>query len=245
MAACLGTGKTIVENACSEPDVVNFCEFLSRAGAKIHGVGSPVIEIEGVKRLVGVRHRINGDRLEAGTWLLAGAASRGNVSVQGVKIEDLRGFIESFEESGVEVKGEAAGVRAICKKTPRGVNLVTTPYPGFPTDLQPPMMAFLAGAEGTSRLEERIFDGRMGHVEQLRRMGANIEVEGRLAVIKGVPKLFGAEVEALNIRAGACLIVAAVGAEGETTLRGLEHLTRGYERLEEKLTSLGAQSRLA
>jgi len=243
MAGCLGEGETVIENACEEPDVVSFCEFLGRAGAKIQGAGSSTILIQGVKGLRGVEHRILGDRLEAGTYLLAGAASRGDVTAVGASRARLRGFVEALEECGVEVRDEVEGIRALCPKRPRGLDIITRPFPGFPTDLQPPMMALLACAEGTSRIEERIFDGRMGHVEELQRLGASIEAEGRRAVLHGVEQLKGAEVEALNIRAGAALIVAAVGAAGETCLRGRAHLARGYERLEEKLAALGAQVR--
>jgi UDP-N-acetylglucosamine 1-carboxyvinyltransferase len=243
MAACLGAGETVIENACGEPDVVNLCEFLSRAGAKIEGAGTPMIHIQGVKRLEGVQHRVLGDRLEAGTFLLAGAASRGDVTAKGVDREHLLGFVEALEECGVEVRSEPGWVRAICSKRPRGIEITTQPFPGFPTDLQPPMMALLACGEGTSRIEETIFDGRMSHVEELCRMGASIEAEGQTAVIHGAPKLQGAEVEALNIRAGAALVVAAVGAEGETLIRGRAHLARGYERVEEKLAVLGAEVR--
>ncbi|NIM06088.1 MAG: UDP-N-acetylglucosamine 1-carboxyvinyltransferase [Armatimonadetes bacterium] len=241
MAACLGDGETVIENACGEPDIVSFCEFLNLAGAKIQGAGSSTIRIQGVKRLRGVEHQVLGDRLEAGTFLLAGAASRGDVTVLGVSREHLTGFVEALEECGVEVRDEPGGIRALCPKRPRAIEIITHPFPGFPTDLQPPMMALLACAEGESRVEESIFDGRMGHVEELRRMGASIEVKMRKAVIHGVPLLKGAEVEALNIRAGGALVVAAVGAEDETILRGLSHLARGYERIEEKLSDLGAQ----
>ncbi len=241
MAACLAKGDTVIENASGEPDVVSFCGFLNLAGAYILGAGSPTLRIQGVGQLRGVEHRILGDRLEAGTFLLAGASSRGEVTTLGLKPEHLRGFAESLEECGVEIIPQSDGIRARCSRRPRGVDIRTVPFPGFPTDLQPPMMALLAGAEGNSRIEETIFDGRLGHVEQLGRMGADIEIEGRQALIRGVEGLKGAEVEALNIRAA--LVVAAVGAEGETCLRGREHIARGYERIEEKLASLGAQIR--
>jgi len=245
MAAVLAEGQEIIiENACAEPDAVSFCEFLIRAGAGIQGVGSPTLQVQGVKKLSGVKHRINGDRLEAGTLLLAGAASRGEVVISGVSLLELRGFVEELEKCGVEMKAETHGIRASCRRRPRPLNISTAPFPGFPTDLQPPMMGFLATAEGDSRVKENIFDGRMSHVAQLSRMGAQIETEGRSAVIHGVPCLQGAELEAENIRAGAALVVAAVGAEGDSRIRGLEHITRGYEKLEEKLASLGAKARL-
>lgn len=243
MAACLGRGETVIKNACAEPDVVSLCEFLGRAGAKIQGVGTPTIRVQGVSRLRGVEHSVPGDRLEAGTYLLIGAASRGDVTALGIKREHLLGLVEAMEQSGVEVTAGPDGVRARCPRRPKAVDIVTRPFPGFPTDLQPMMMAFLASAEGTSHLEETIFDGRMGHVKELWRMGAVIEAEERKATVHGVARLRGAEVEALNIRAGAALVVAAVGAAGETTIRNPEHLRRGYERLEEKLAALGADIR--
>jgi UDP-N-acetylglucosamine 1-carboxyvinyltransferase len=245
MAAALAEGQeTIIENACAEPDVVSFCEFLARAGAKLQGIGSPILQVQGVKRLSGVEHRVNGDRLEAGTLLLAGAASRGEVVISGVSIPELQGFIEELERCGVEIKTETHGIRASCHRRPRPLEISTAPFPGFPTDLQPPMMAFLATAEGESRVEENIFDGRMSHVAQLQRMGAKIEAEDCGAIIHGVERLQGADLEAENIRAGAALVVAAVGAEGDSRIRGLEHITRGYEKLEEKLSSLGANARI-
>jgi len=243
MAACLAKGETVIENACTEPDVISLCEMLNRAGANIKGAGTYTLRIEGVNRLNGIEHKIPPDRLEAGTFLLAGAASRGDVTIKDVNRKYLRGFIERLEECGAEVKDTVLEIRVICKKRPAAINIITEPFPGFPTDLQPPMMAFLATAKGISRLVETIFDGRMAHAEELRKMGACIEVDGRKATIRGVPRLRGAEVEALNIRAGATLVVAAVAAEGETCLRGIAHLQRGYEKLEEKLLSLGAQVR--
>jgi UDP-N-acetylglucosamine 1-carboxyvinyltransferase len=245
MATVLAEGQeTIIENACAEPDAVSFCRFLIDAGANIQGVGSPTLQVRGVRKLNGAEHRINGDRLEAGTLLLAGAASRGEVVISGVKVPELQGFIEELEKCGVEIKAEAHGIRASCRRRPRPLDVSTAPFPGFPTDLQPPMMAFLATAEGNSRVEENIFDGRMSHVAQLQRMGAKIAAEGRGAIIHGVERLQGADLEAENIRAGAALVVAAVGAEGDSRIRGLEHITRGYEKLEEKLAALGADARL-
>jgi UDP-N-acetylglucosamine 1-carboxyvinyltransferase len=243
MAAALAAGQEIiVENACAEPDVVSFCEFLTRAGADIQGVGSSVLKVRGVKRLTGEEHRVNGDRLEAGTLLLAGAASRGEVVISGVRFSELQGFVEELDACGVEIKDETDGIRASCRRRPRARDISTAPFPGFPTDLQPPMMAFLTTADGDSRVEENIFDGRMSHIAQLQRMGARIEIEGRGGVIHGEAKLRGADLEAENIRAGAALVVAAIAAEGESRIRGLEHITRGYEKLEEKLTALGAQA---
>lgn len=241
MAACLGSGETVIEHACEEPDVINFCEFLTLAGAQLAGVGTPTIHVQGVKQLTGASHHVLGDRLEAGTYLLAGAASYGDVTALGIQKSHLCGFTEALEACGVQVVAEPNAVRAICTRRPRPLDIVTRPCPGFPTDLQPPMMAFLACADGTSHIEETIFDGRMGHVDQLRRMGADIDADDRTATLRGVPHLSGADVEALNIRAGATMLVAAVAAHGATTIGGLSHLARGYERIAEKLTALGAQ----
>lgn len=244
MTACIGDGETVIENACYEPDVVNLCDLLSSAGASIRGAGTSTIVIEGVERLHGVEHRVLGDRLEAGTYLLAGAASRGDIVVYGVSIEELRGFVEALSSTGVQISIAADGVRVCCPERPRAIDIVAEPFPGFPTDLQPPMMSLLATATGVSHITERIFDGRMGHVDELARMGAIIEASNRNATITGIPELHGAKVQAQNIRAGAALLVAAVGARGETTITGLHHLARGYERLGEKLLSLGAELKL-
>jgi UDP-N-acetylglucosamine 1-carboxyvinyltransferase len=243
MVASLGQGETILENACNEPDVVSFCNFLNDAGAQIDGIGTHNLRITGVKALLGVDHTIPGDRLEAGTYLLAGAASRGDVTIKGVTAEELPGFIDPFTASGVEVTAEANGIRARCAKRPQPLDITTLPFPGFPTDLQPPLMAFLACAEGESHITETIFDDRMGHATELQKMGADITVDGQQATVRGVPQLQGAAVEVQNIRAGAALVVASAGAQGETVLSGLAHLARGYERIEAKLTALGAQIR--
>jgi UDP-N-acetylglucosamine 1-carboxyvinyltransferase len=244
MTACIGDGETVIQNACYEPDVVNLCEFLTRAGASISGAGTPTIAIKGVKELHGVEHLVLGDRLEAGTYLLAGAASRGDVTTRGLSVGELRGFAETLLAAGVEVLPQPDGVRVRCQDRPHAIDIVAEPFPGFPTDLQPPMMSLLATADGISHVEERIFDGRMGHVDELRRMGACMEATERHAIITGVAGLRGAAVQALNIRAGAALLVAAASAYGETAITGLHHLARGYERVEEKLLSLGAELRL-
>lgn len=242
MAAALAEGESVIEHASAEPDVVCFCRFLQAAGARIEGEGGPTLRVRGVEALHGVTHRVNPDRLEAGTFLLAGVATRGEVQVEGVAREELAAVADKMEEAGVTVSETDAGLRASCPGRPRGVTIVTDPYPMFPTDLQPPMAAMLATAEGESRIEESIFDRRLQYVEELVKMGAEVELlDARRARITGVPALRGAEVAAHNIRDGAALLIAALSAEGESVVSGRRFVSRGYERIAEKLTALGAQ----
>jgi len=242
MAAALARGTTLIEGASEEPDVVSFCSFLRAAGARIEGVGGPSLVVHGVPSLAGTAHAVNGDRLEAGTLLCAGVATRGEVVAEGVSMRELAAVCEVLREAGVEVSETPEGVRAACARRPGAVTVVTAPYPGFPTDLQPPLAAVLATAEGASTITEGIFDRRLQHVEQLAKMGARIELRGpRTAVVHGVPGLRGAAVEGRNIRDAAALVVAALGAEGESIVRGRRFVARGYEDLEGKLRALGAE----
>jgi len=242
MAAALAEGESVIEHASAEPDVVCFCRFLEAAGARIEGAGGPTLRVRGVAALHGATHRVNPDRLEAGTFLLAGVATRGEVQVEGVAREELAAVVDKMEEAGIAVSETGAGLRASCPGRPRGVTIVTDPYPMFPTDLQPPMAAMLATAEGESRIEETIFDRRLQYVEELVKMGADVELlDARRARITGVAALRGAEVAGHNIRDGAALLIAALGAEGESTVSGRRFVSRGYERIAEKLTALGAQ----
>ncbi len=240
--AAVAEGETVVENASFEPDVVAFCRFLESAGARIEGVGQAVLRVRGVGALGGTRHEINVDRLEAGTFLCAAAATRGEVTVEGVAPGDLGAAVGKLREAGVEVSEVEEGLRTRCRARPRAVDVVTEPYPGFPTDLQPPMAVVLATAAGESAIRESIFDRRLQYVEQLERMGASARVlDSRRAAILGVKHLRGAEVEAHNIRDGAALVIAALSAEGESVVSGRQFVARGYQEFESKLRSLGAQ----
>ncbi len=245
MAAALAEGKTVVENASFEPDVVCFCEFLKAAGAEVEGVGTPTLTVRGVGSLHGTRHRINSDRLEAGTFICAAAATRGEVTVEGIAREELGETADKLEEAGVELR-EGEGMRAGCPARPQGVEVTTNPFPAFSTDLQPPVAALLATAEGESTIRETVFDGRLQYVEQLRRMGADITLAScREATIRGVARLRGASVEAHNIRDGAALVIAALCADGESMVSGRQFVARGYEGFESKLRSIGGEIALA
>ncbi len=242
MAASVIPGITVIENASFEPDVVTFCEFLTAAGAKVTGAGSARLTIEGVASLTGVEHRINSDRLEAGTFFCAAAATRGDVLVERITRAELGEFADTLTESGVELAEQRDGLRARCPARPRAVSIVTNPFPSFPTDLQPPMGALLATAEGTSTIHETVYDQRLHYLDELAKMGAEAELtDSRHAVIRGTARLSGAEVSGGNIRDGAALVVAALGAEGESIVSGRRFVDRGYERLEEKLRALGAK----
>jgi UDP-N-acetylglucosamine 1-carboxyvinyltransferase len=241
MAASLAEGATVIENASFEPDVVRFCEFLNAAGARVEGLGTPTLTVRGVGRLRGTAHEINSDRLEAGTFICAAAATRGEVTVEGMTREELGEAADKLEEAGVELS-DRGGLTAACPGRPRGVEIVTDPFPSFSTDLQPPVTAVLAGAEGSSTIRETVFDGRLQYVGELAKMGADITlVNPREAVIRGVRRLQGAAVEAQNIRDGAALVIAALSAEGESVVSGRQFVARGYEEFETKLRSLGAQ----
>ena len=242
MAAVLAEGETVIENASFEPDVVAFCRFLEAAGARIEGLGRPTLKVHGVEGLRGAKHAINVDRLEAGTFLCAAAATRGEVIVEEVDAGDLGAVLAKMREAGVEISEVEEGLRASCRDRPRGVSLVTEPYPGFPTDLQPPMTAVLATAAGESAIRESIFDRRLQCLEQLEKMGASVRLLGpRQAAVRGVDRLKGAEVAAHNIRDGAALAIAALSAEGESVVSGRQFVARGYEGFESKLCAIGAQ----
>ena len=244
MAASLAYGETVIENASFEPDVVAFCELLVAAGATIEGIGTSTLTVHGAAELGGTTHTINPDRLEAGTFFCAAGATRGEVMVEGMRRCDLGAVADKLTEAGLRLEESAEGMVAAALGRPRGVAVVTRPFPEFPTDLQPPMAAMLATADGNSRIHESIFDQRLQYADQLLKMGARIRLlDGRRAEIVGVPQLHGAEVEAYNIRDGAALVVAALGAEGESWVSGRRFVARGYEDLEGKLSALGADIR--
>ncbi|OAT81806.1 UDP-N-acetylglucosamine 1-carboxyvinyltransferase [Desulfotomaculum copahuensis] len=241
MAAVLADGTTVIRNAAKEPEVVDLQNFLNRMGARVKGAGTDVIRVEGVKKLYSVEHVVIPDRIEAGTYLVAAAVTGGDVTVTNIIPEHLEPLTAKLREAGVEVRANDDSLRVLARGRPRAVDIKTMPYPGFPTDMQPQMMALAAMAEGTSVITETVFENRYKHVSELRRMGADIRVEGQTAIVKGVARLSGAPVEATDLRAGAALVLAALAAENGTVLEGLEHIDRGYERFEQKLCGLGAK----
>ena len=241
MAACLAEGTTSLHHVAREPEILDLCAFLTKRGAKILGAGTDTITIEGVSELHGATHWVMPDRVEAGTFVMAGAIAGGDVMIKGCVPDHLGTMFTKIQEMGVDLTESAEGVRVQRTGSIQAVEVKTLPYPGFPTDLQAQMMALMSVAEGTSVMTETIFEGRFLHVPELQRMGASIEVDGPHAVVKGAPNLTGAEVMASDLRASAGLVLAGLAAEGETTVSRVYHLDRGYERLEEKLQALGAQ----
>jgi UDP-N-acetylglucosamine 1-carboxyvinyltransferase len=240
MAAVMAKGVTIIRNAAREPEIVDLQNFLNYLGAKIRGAGTSLIKVEGTTSLHEAEHTVIPDRIEAGTYLIGTAITGGDVTVTNVIPEHLESLLAKLKEIGVkvEVKDEAINISSTgCFKA---TNIKTMPYPGFHTDLQPQMMALLTLAQGTSVITETIFENRYQHVSELRRLGAEITVEGQTAIIKGVKKLSGASVEATDLRAGAALLLAALAAENSTVIEGVEHIDRGYEQMENKYNTLGA-----
>ena len=240
MTAALIPGETVIEGAAREPEVVELCEFLKQMGAVIEGAGTSSIHIQGRTQLTGASCQIIGDRIEAATYLAAAAITGGKITVQGISPTAVGKTIEILEQSGCKllVSDDEIAVRGPRKL--QAVSFDTAPYPGLATDVQPILMAMLTKAEGTSLIKETIFESRFGHVAEYRRFGADIAVDGRLAVVKGVSLLSAAPVDALDIRAAAGLVVMALAAEGKTTISDIFHLDRGYENLTQKLISLGA-----
>ncbi|MDQ0286968.1 UDP-N-acetylglucosamine 1-carboxyvinyltransferase [Desulfofundulus luciae] len=241
MAAVLAEGTTVVRNAAKEPEIVDLQNFLNRMGARIKGAGTDVIRIEGVKHLYSVEHAVIPDRIEAGTHLVAAAITGGDVTVTNVIPEHLEPVLAKLKEMGFLVETGDEHVRVAAQGRPRTVDIKTLPHPGFPTDMQPQIMALACLAEGTSVITETVFENRFKHVSELRRMGADIKVEGQTAIVKGVERLTGAPVMATDLRAGAALVLAALAAENGTVVEGVEHIDRGYERLEQKYAALGAR----
>lgn len=241
LAATLAEGTTIIENAAKEPHIVDLANYLNACGARVRGAGTDVIRIRGVKRLTPVTHAIIPDDIEAATFMVAAAATRGDVVIENVIPKHLEPVTAKLLEAGVEVSENGDSIRVTGYDRPMAVNLKTMPYPGFQTDAMPPFTVLLATAEGTSMVTEGIWENRFHHAGEIKKMGANIRVEGRTAVIEGTDGLSGAPVVAQDIRAGAALIVAGLVAEGETEVHGIEHVDRGYERTEEKLRGLGAR----
>ncbi len=243
MAACLADGETVIENAAREPEVVDLANCLVAMGARISGAGGDVIRIQGVDALHGATHRVMPDRIETGTYLCAAAVTGGEVRLTGTSASYLDSVIDKLMDAGCEVTAERDAIRLKGPARLAAVSLRTSPYPAFPTDMQAQFMAINAVADGTSIIRETIFENRFMHAVELQRLGADIRIDGNTAVVKGVAKLEGATVMATDLRASASLIIAGLVAEGETTIERIYHLDRGYERLEEKLSALGARVR--
>mgnify|MGYP000009596913 FL=1 len=244
LAAVAAEGQTIIANAAKEPHVVDVANFLNMMGANVKGAGTDVIRIQGGRRLHGCTYAVIPDQIEAGTFMIAAAATRGDVIINNVIPTHLEAISAKLMECGVTVSegddGRDFFIRVSADKRPRAVNIKTLPYPGFPTDLQQPMMALLATAEGNSFIMENIFENRFNHVPELAKMGASISISSRTATVKGVERLYGAPLCASDLRAGAALVIAALAAEGESTISQIHFIDRGYEFLEHKLRALGA-----
>ncbi len=238
--AVLAKGITVIKNAAIEPEVTTLADFLNRQGARIEGAGTSTITITGVQHLSGCEFRIPADRMQASTYLLAGAITQGDVTVKGVLPEDLNALSNKLKEAEAVVEEGPDWVRTSAQKPLKAVRIKTMPYPGFPTDIQQPTAALLAIASGTSIIEETIYESRIGHIAELNRMGAKIYQEGRTSIIEGVQELNGALVEASDLRAGAALCLAGLAAKGETVIKNVHLVDRGYENLEQNLQSLGA-----
>ena len=241
MAACLAEGETILENAAREPEVVDLAKVLVAMGAQIEGAGTDRLVIRGVERLHGASHRIMADRIETGTFLCAAAACGGDVTVRATDPWSMDVTIDRLRETGATLTSGPDWVRLQANGRPRAVSVRTAPYPGFATDMQAQFMAMDAVADGTATVVETIFENRFMHVQELRRLGANIRIEGNTAIVQGVPALSGATVMATDLRASASLVIAGLAARGETTVERIYHLDRGYARMEARLQALGAR----
>ena len=241
MAAALAGGTTVLENAACEPEVSDLADLLNAMGAKIDGAGTSRIEIHGVRELNGAQHRVVADRIEAGTLIVAGAITCGDVTVTGLVPDHISAVLAKLEECGVSLEVGATSVRVRGPERPRPADITTSPFPGFPTDMQAQLMTLLGLADGQSRVTETNFENRFMHAAELTRMGAHIETEGSTAIIRGVPAYQGAPVMASDLRASAALVLAGLAARGRTEIARVYHLDRGYERLEAKLSALGAR----
>ena len=243
MAAALAEGRTVLKNAAREPEVVELGQALKKMGAKIEGVGTDVVVIEGVKELRPIEHTIIPDRIEAGTFMVAAGITQGNVKLQNCHIGHLEAVVAKLREAGLEIFPEGDGVKVIGPVNLKPVDVKTLPYPGFPTDMQAQIMALLCLAGGLSVITETVFENRFMHVSEMRRMGADIRIEGKNAIVRGLANLTGAPVMATDLRASASLVLAGLAAEGTTEVSRIYHLDRGYEKLDQKLNRLGARIR--
>ena len=241
MAATLAEGDTLIENAAQEPEIIDLANFLNRCGAKISGAGTQAISISGVRSLKAVDYKIIPDRIEAGTLMVASAITGGDVTIKNIIPEHLTSFSGKLQETGADIVFSGTSVRVTAHDRLKAVNIKTMPYPGFPTDMQPQLTSLLSLAKGTSVITESIFENRFMHVQELKRMGADIQIEGHSIIIEGVPKLSGAPVRTSDLRAGAALVVASLAAEGETLIDDTDRfIDRGYEKIISKLSGLGA-----
>ena len=243
MAASMAEGQTILENPAQEPEIIDLANYLNMMGAKIRGAGTNVIKIDGVKKLTGRNYTIIPDRIEAGTYMVAAAMTQGDVYIENAISEQLKPVIAKLKEAGVTIEEDIDGIRVACDRKTKAVDIKTMPYPGFPTDMQAQFMAMLAVSYGTGSVTETVFENRFMHVDELKRMGAKIQVDGRTSVIEGVEKLQGCQVKATDLRAGAAMVLAGLVAEGETQVGYIHHIDRGYDNLVEKLVGLGADIR--
>ena len=241
MAASLAEGTTVLENAAKEPEITDLADFLIKRGARIEGAGTDIITIEGVRELRGGDHEVIPDRIEAGTYLVAGAITGGDVTITHCRPAHLEAVLMKLSEAGADVQTKKERVRVKTSERLKGIDIRSLPHPGFPTDMQAQMVALMCLAEGTSVVTETVFESRFMHVEELRRMGADIRVEGNRLVVTGRKSLTGAPVMASDLRASAGLIIAGLAADGTTEVQRVYHLDRGYERIEEKLRGLGAK----
>jgi UDP-N-acetylglucosamine 1-carboxyvinyltransferase len=240
MTSVLAEGETVIENAAEEPEIVDLANFLNSMGANVIGAGTDTIKIVGVKELKGTTHCVIPDRIEAGTYMIAGAITGGEIVVENVIIEHVKSIIAKLTEAGVKVYEDQNRVRIVSEGKMQAVDVKTLPYPGFPTDLQAPMMALMCTSNGNSIITETVFENRFMHVCELKRMGANIKIDARSAVVEGVDRLTGAKVKATDLRAGAALVLAGLCAEGRTEVSDVFHIDRGYVDIENKLRYLGA-----
>jgi UDP-N-acetylglucosamine 1-carboxyvinyltransferase len=243
MAATLAEGETVLENAAREPEVTDLAHLLVKMGAKIDGIGTDRLVVHGVERLHGASHSVIADRIEAGTFLCAAAATLGDLVLRGVQPDILDTVLDKLREAGASIETGADWIRLAMPQRARAVSFRTSEYPAFPTDMQAQFMALNAVAEGTARVTETIFENRFMHVQELNRLGADITVEGNTAVVNGVPRLSGANVMATDLRASASLVIAGLVADGETVIDRIYHLDRGYDRMEDKLSAVGAKIR--
>ena len=244
MAASLARGITTIENAAAEPEIVNLADFINAMGGKVTGAGTDTVKIEGVERLNGVTHRVIPDRIEAGTFAFAATATKGSIVIKNVITDHLKPVIAKLEECGIstQINKESLIIDASCGA--KAADIKTMPYPGFPTDLQAPYVALMSSALGTSMVVETVFENRFMHVPELGRMGANIKIDGRTAVVEGKERLTGATVQATDLRAGAALVIAGLSASGETVIENIHHIERGYENFVQRLSALNANLRI-
>ena len=240
MSACLADGETTIENAAREPEVINLADFLNKMGGKVFGAGTSTITIEGVKELHGAEHTVFNDRIEAGTYLSAVGLAGGDVTVRGISPAHLPVFLDRLSAAGLFIQQGHDWVRAVKRHTLRAIDVSTGPFPGFATDLQPPLVAMMLRSDGRSLINENLYDGRFNYLPELARMGGDVDLDGNVASVRGVPKLSGADVVSSDLRAGAALVIAGLGAEGETRVSKIHYIDRGYVDIVGKFKSLGA-----